>query len=512
MNESYARGVGRTPIDHDRFPPRFLLPYLVGLVGVAAITAAIGAVKPWLDLPNLTAAYLLLVLWLGARFGWPAAVWSALLAFFVYEWFFVPPFGTIYISAAHDLWNLVVLLLAALAGGRLTATIAAQKAGAAARALESSTLYELAVAALREPQGQSALSLLGERAKQAGGLSAISLVEAGQGPVRVVAGDQLTPGELDQARWAFENGTNLGARLHDGQLEAVRTSPAQQGPAFVVLTAGVAAVRLPESGMDPERRRLLAALLGLAGLLLDRRLAAAATERARELEASDRLKAAVLSSVTHELKSPIASLRAGLTTLLMPRAGLDADLREMVAGLDGQAARLDRMVGDLLAMSRLEAGLPLERAEHDLDELVGTVLHTLRIRVREFDVRVELPPDLPPVFVDELYIERVMTNLLENAAEWTVQGGTITIGARRLDAMVEVWVEDQGSEIPAADLEVIFEKFWTSRKGGSGLGLAICRQVIDAHGGTIRAENTRSGPRFVFTLPLAGQPAPVPSA
>src|SRR5215470_10054490 len=128
---------------------RAALPYVAALIGVAAITAVIGLVRPWLDLPNLAAAYLLLVLWLGGRYGWPPAISAALLAFLAYDWFLVPPFGTLWISAPRELLNLVVLIVAALAGGRLAASLAAREAGAAAEAQESGILYELAIAAVR---------------------------------------------------------------------------------------------------------------------------------------------------------------------------------------------------------------------------------------------------------------------------------------------------------------------------------------------------------------------------
>ncbi len=483
-------------------------PYVAGLVGVGAITALIGAVRPWLDLPNMTAAYLLLVLWLAARRGWAVAVWTAVLAFLVYEWFFVPPYGTLWISATRDVLNLALLLLAALAGGRLTASIAEEKAGAAARAEESGILYELATTALREPRGPAPLSLLCERAVQAGGLEAITLLAAKGDELEAVAGAELSAAELRRARWAHQKQSNLGARLQDGQLLLMRTYPARVEPAHVVLTGGLAVMRLPAGGLDAAQCRLLAALLGLAGLLLDRHRAHVASERARELEASDRLKAAILSSISHELKSPLASLRAGLTTLLIPRAGLGAEQRDMVAGLDRQAARLDRLVGDLLAMSRLEAGLPLERERHDLGELVGAVLHTLDPVLARFDLRTQLPAGAPAVFVDELQVERVLTNLLENAAEWTPVGGAITVGVGAGEGCAETWVLNEGPAIEPDDLAQVFEKFWTRRRTGSGLGLAICRRAVEAHGGTIWAENTPAGPRFTFTLPLAPQAHP----
>ncbi len=482
------------------------VPYAAALIGVAAVTALIGLVRPWLDLPNLTVAYVLLVLWLGGRYGWLPAVSAALLGFLTYEWFFVPPFGTLWISAPRDLLNLVVLLIASLAGGRLAASLAAREAGATAEAQESGILYEVAIAALREPVGTTALSLLCERAATAGGVEAMTLLVADGSQVEVVAGAQLSEAELDLARDALTNEQNRGARLREGKLDLMPRVAGQSGHAIVVLSGGVAVLRPQRQRLRPEGRRLLAALLGLAGLLLDRRRAVAVAERARALEASDRLKAAVLSSMSHELKSPLASLRAGLTTLLMPEAGLVGDQRELVNGLDHQATRLDRLVGDLLTMSRLEAGLPPERGPQDLEELVGSVLFNLRPALSQFDVRSEVVPGLPPVLADELQVERVLTNLLENAAEWTRPGAVITIGARARGDGLEAWVENEGPPIPRADLVQIFDKFWTSRKSGSGLGLAICRRIVEAHGGTIQAENVAAGPRFSFRLPIADEP------
>jgi two-component system sensor histidine kinase KdpD len=485
-----------------RIPPA-VLPYAAAVLGVAAISTLIAAVRPWIDVPNLAVAYLLLVLWLGARHGWPPAVAAALLAFLAYDWLFVPPFGTLWISAPRELVNLVVLVAAALAGGRLVTSLAAREAGAIAEAHESGILYDLAIAALREPVGTAALSLLCECAVAAAGVEAMSLVAGHPGGAELVAGSPLSEQELAAARSALAEGRSVGVRLRQGQLEVVRTYPVQSGLRYAVLGSGAAVLRLPQRRLTAESHRLLAALLGLASLLLDRHRSAAVAERARELEASDRLKAAVLSSVSHELKSPLASLRAGLTTLLMPEAGLDDEQRELLVGLDRQATRLDRLVGDLLTMSRLEAGLPPEPLPLDLEDLVGAVLHGLGGALAGYEVGVDLPPGLPPLLGDELQVERVLTNLIENAAEWTPAGGRIGLGARSEPGWVEAWVTNEGPAIAAADLERLFDKFWTRRRGGSGLGLAICRRIVEAHGGRILAENQAGGPRFVFRLPAA---------
>jgi two-component system, OmpR family, sensor histidine kinase KdpD len=487
-------------------------PYAAAVIGVAAITALIGAVRPWLDLPNLGAAYLILVLWLAARHGWPPALSAALLAFLSYNWFFVPPYGTLWISAPRDLLNLVILLVAALAGGRLVSSLAGREARAVADAQESGILNEIAIAALRDPGGDGALSILCERAVSAAGIERITLLAEYGDDLEVVAGAALPERERAEARAALEQRANVGACLRQDQIELLRTFPATPGLAFVLLTGGVAAIKAPRARLSPDNRRLLAALLGLAGLLLDRRWGAAIAERARDLEASNSLKAAILSSISHEVKSPIAALRAGLTTLVMPEAGLREDHRELAAGLDQQASRLDRLVGDLLTMSRLEAGIPPERQPQDVADLVGTVLHALQPRLARFEVSSRISPDLPAVLADELQVERVLTNLLENAMEWTPPGGRIRIGAEAAGDRVEVWVDNDGARIAPADLDQVFDTFWTRRRGGSGLGLAICRRIVDAHGGAIRAENQAEGARFLFELPVAGRMAETPAS
>jgi two-component system sensor histidine kinase KdpD len=191
----------------------------------------------------------------------------------------------------------------------------------------------------------------------------------------------------------------------------------------------------------------------------------------------------------------------------MPQAGLQPDERELLLDLDRQAARLDHMVGDMLALSRLEAGLALEREAHSFVDLVGVAMRRLRAELSDHEVRLRIPDDLPPVEVDELQVGRVVTNLLENAIEWATPHGAIEVGAVARDGELEAWVENEGPAIATPDLDRVFDTFWTRRARGTGLGLAITRRVIEAHGGAIRVENRRPGPRFTFTLPLARVPA-----
>jgi two-component system sensor histidine kinase KdpD len=283
----------------------------------------------------------------------------------------------------------------------------------------------------------------------------------------------------------------------------MRTQLDAEEVAYLPLASGVAVIGIGAGNASQDELRMFAALVGLADLLLDRRRAALESERARGLESSDRLKTAILSSLSHELKSPIAALRTGLTALVAPQAPLQPDQRQLLVDLDRQASRLDHMVGDLLVLSRLEAGLDLETEAQSFADIVAVATRRLRAELEGNDLVVVLPEDLPPVQVDELQAGRVLANLLENAHEWAPANGGIEIGAVVRDGILEAWVENEGPPIATADLEHVFDTFWTRRVRGTGLGLAICKRVVEAHGGRISAENRRRGPRFTFTLPLA---------
>jgi two-component system sensor histidine kinase KdpD len=481
---------------------RRALPYGVAVGGSVVITAAIAEVQLLTSVAGLETVYLLLVLWLGARWGrWPA-VTASLCAFLLYDFFFVPPVGTFSVRGPSQLLELVVLLAVALVTGQLAASLRRTHATSQAMAAEARALYQLSTAALRSPEVTSALNLLCARAGAIEGVSRFALVGMDFGQAVPLAGGDLTSDELKQSAWAYENGRAVGIAVSDGTIKLMKTRP-EVNPAYLPLASGVVLVRIESEHREPDDLRMLAALVGLAGLLLDRRRAALESERARGLEASDRLKAAVLSSLSHELKSPIASLRAGLTALVAPRAGLEPEQKELLQDLDRQATRLDHMVGDMLALSRLEAGVALDKEPHRFADLVGSAVRQLRGDLKGRDLSVDADDDLPPVEVDEVQVGRVLVNLLENALEWAPPDGKITVGAAARDGVLLAWVENDGPAIPATDLDRIFDTFWTRRARGSGLGLAICKRVIEAHGGTIRAENMRRGPRFTFTLPLA---------
>src|SRR2546430_6075895 len=282
-------------------------------------------------------------------------------------------------------------------------------------ATDSRALYGLGAAMLRGQDATRGLSMACENAAKVPGVDRCGAVAIASGQAVHLAGDELNADELKQAEWSYANGRPVGIAIKGGLVVPVKTHGGAGNLAYLPFTSGVVAVALDAKKAGPNERRMLAALIGLADLLLDRRRATLEVERARGFEASDKLKAAILSSLSHELKSPIAALRAGLTALTAPRAGLEVAQRELLTDMDRQATRLDRMVGDLLALSRLEAGMELNREPPSFADMVGGAMRQLRPQLGEHQVAIKIPDDLPAVEVDELQMGRVIGNLLENA-------------------------------------------------------------------------------------------------
>jgi two-component system, OmpR family, sensor histidine kinase KdpD len=483
-------------------PLRRLAPYGYALAGVAVITALIGLVRSRYAVPDLSMVYLVLVLWLGARYGILPAALAGVAAFLAYDFFFVPPYGTLLVSGRNELLGLVLLLAAALVTGQLAASLRQASARSSATAEEATALYELATGALRLPEVNAAIALLCERARSLVAVERFSLLAVEEGVARVAGGDELSAELLRTSEWSYQSATPVGGSIGPEGIRLVRLAGRSREPVILPLAGGVAVITVVAEP-DERERRLLAALLSLGSLLLDRRTAAFQAQRASTLEASDSLKAAVLSSLSHELKSPLAALRAGLTALAGPGVGLDSEHLELVKGLDREANRLDRLVGELLTMSRLESGQDLVLETRSYAELAGAVLERMAAQLAERRLHLNLPEDLPAVSIDELQVDRLLTNLLDNAIDFTVPGGAIELGARVEDGQLLAWVENEGPMIPAGELPLIFDKFWTGRASGTGLGLAIARLIVERHGGKIEVRNRRSGPRFQFSLPLA---------
>jgi two-component system sensor histidine kinase KdpD len=229
------------------------------------------------------------------------------------------------------------------------------------------------------------------------------------------------------------------------------------------------------------------------------------------LQRTDALRASLVSSISHDLRTPLTSIKAAASSLLQDDVQWNDEARQSFAqAIEREADRLNRLVGNLLDMSRIEGGaLQLEKEWYPLDEVLHDVLEHMQPLLKGRQISLDLPVELPPVEVDYLLLDQVLTNLIENALRYTPARSPITIAVSTTTTNMTISVADQGPGIPVSDLERIFDKFYrvqgrTSHTTGSGLGLAVCRGLVEAHGGHIWATNRSGGGAiFHFTLPLA---------
>lgn len=249
---------------------------------------------------------------------------------------------------------------------------------------------------------------------------------------------------------------------------------------------------------------------------LERARLSGAAERARLEVEAERLRNALLSSVSHDIRTPLAVITGAATGLREQPVSLGKETTELLQTILEEADRLNRFVTNLLDMTRLESGaLRLNSEWHSLEELVGGGLTRLEKSLHGRRVETAVAADLPLVRVDALLVERVLVNLLDNAAKHTPRGSTIRVSAATVNGVVQVEIADDGPGLPPGEEERVFEKFFrrtSERQAGFGLGLAICRAIVNAHGGRIWAENVAPhGTSFRFTLPVDGTPPPPPA-
>ncbi|MDE3036375.1 MAG: GAF domain-containing protein, partial [Nitrospirota bacterium] len=317
---------------------------------------------------------------------------------------------------------------------------------------------------------------------------------------------EFDPKETGLAQWVYEHGqaAGLGSDTLPGAGALYLPMVGAHGP------VGVLAVRPSRPGrlFDPEQLHLLETFAGQIALAIERVRLAEEAQRAQVLAETERMRNAILSSVSHDLRTPLATVTGAASSLLEGGDQLDVAARQDLANaIYGEAARLDRLVKNLLDMTRLEAGAVQPKKEwHPIEEIVGAALTRLEGRLHGQSVRTQFPPDLPLVHLDGVLIEQVLVNLLENALKYASPGGPIELSAARTDDAVIVEVADRGPGLQPGDEQRVFDKFYRgsqARKGGVGLGLTICRGIVEAHGGRIWAENRPGGgAAFRFTLPL----------
>jgi two-component system, OmpR family, sensor histidine kinase KdpD len=510
--------------------------YLWGIAVSALCTAVCWVLKSWLDLPNLVMIYLLGAVMIAARFGRGAAILSAILNVAAFDFFFVPPFFSFAVSDTQYLVTFAVMLAVTLIIGNLTASVRLQARVAGHRERRTASLYAMSreLAAARGAENLAKIAV--RHTSEVFDSQVVVLLPNADGRIVHPRGTgmpgSLRGADLSVAQWVYDHAQNAGLGTDtlpgndaiylplkiSGRPPAEGASKKQVGASAPAPALGVLALLPgnPRRVLLPEQLHLLETFAGQIALALER---AHLSEQAlaTEIQAeNERMRNALLSAISHDLRTPLAVMAGSASTLVEGGPALPEPKRkEMAQAIYDQARQMAQQVNNILDMTRFEIGAPqLNRQWQPLEEVVGAVLNRMQPSLQQRKVSVDLEEDLPLVLIDGGLIEQVLSNLLENAIKYTPPGSPIEIEAWAADDEITLSVLDRGPGIKPGDEERVFEKFYRGvpegAVGGTGLGLTICRAIVEAHGGRIWAENRFvGGAMFCFTLPLVGTPPTV---
>ncbi len=488
--------------------------YLLSALVVAAASALAGLIFRRTELADIVMVYLLGILIVATRFGRGPSLLASLLSVAALDFLFVPPYLTFAVTDFRHVGTFAVMLLMGVVIGNLTERIRAQARLARGREQRTHALYRL---------GQELARSAGSAALVASAIQNVATQFQGQGVVlqpdghgRLQTPDHplafpLNEQELGVAQWVFDHAepAGLGTLTLPGARATYLPLKGVAGPIGVM---GV----LPEGSprwLEPDQRQLLEAFANQTALALERALLAeqGAVDRRRADE--ERLRNALLSSVSHDLRTPLGVITGAVSTVLETPDLTEASRRELLQSAQEEAQRLHRLVSNLLDITRLESGaLDLHTEWIPVEEVVGAVLNRRELAAEAHRVRVSLPPDLPLVAMDGVLMEQLLLNLLDNALKYSPPESPVDIRAWAVGKSLTLSISDQGPGIEPGDEERIFEKLArgqaAAHRPGAGLGLAICKGIATAHHGRIQATNhTQGGAHFLVTLPLGTPPA-----
>lgn len=487
-------------------------PYAASAAICAGVTLLATPLHSFLDLANIVMVFLLAVVAVAARYGRGPAVMAAFLSVAAFDFFFVPPRLTFSVSDAQYLLTFVVMLVVALVIGQLTAGLKFQARVATQREERVSALYamsrDLSGALLAEQIADIAARFIRSEFEARAAL----MVSDDQGSVKAPLPQPDLPVGIDLgvAQWAFDHAESAGYgtdTLPGSSMLYVPLKAPMRTRGVLVIEPGN-----PARLTGPEQRRLLETCASLLAISLERiHYVDVAQSTIVQME-SERLRNSLLAAISHDLRTPLAALVAMAESLALTMPGGGDTQGELVRSMREAALRMSSLVNNLLDMARLQSGVvQLHQQWLPLEEVVGSALKAMGGMLDARRVHVTLPDDLPLLSIDAVLFERVLCNLLENAAKYTPPGSPIEISAGASDTQVVVRIDDHGPGLPKGREEAIFQMFERGRKEsatpGVGLGLAICQAIVEAHGGTIRGETRAGGgARFSIELPRGAPP------
>jgi len=483
--------------------------HLGALAAVGLAGAVAWLVDRYVESANLAMVFMLSVLVSGLAFGlWPA-VTAAAAAAFIYNFFFLEPRLTIWIGHPADVLTFAVFFAVAMTTGWLTGRVRDQARAVSRRASAIAAVLAATRRLSSAAKADEAATALAEQLAAATSGKAVVLTPADD-DIRIAAAmpalHALNAGDMAAARWAWEKGEPAGAGTGTLPTAAWTFRPLQG----VKARAGVVGVE-PSAVATEDGERFVAALLDQGAVALERAEFAAVAADTEALRRTDRLRSALLNSVSHDLRTPLSTVLGSVTTLIDYGKSLSAKVRDdLLVSIREEAERLNRYVGDLLDMTRLEGGALVTRRQWaDVRDVLRAAVDRVKRRLENRQVKWDFPDQVTLVMADPSLLEQALVNILENAIAYSPDRTGIEVAAYEDRNNVVISIEDEGRGIPTAELELVFEKFRrmdqaTDRGKGAGLGLAISKGFVEAMGGRIAAASPihdGRGTRILISLP-----------
>ncbi|MDD5126392.1 DUF4118 domain-containing protein, partial [Methylovulum sp.] len=466
-------------------------------------------------LANLSMVFLLGVVFIATRYGRGPSIFASFLGVAIFDFLFVPPYFSFSVSDSQYLVTLLAMLTVAVLVSSLMANVRSQAKVAGHRERRAIVLYAMSKElTASQSEDEIVCTAVHHFYTEFGSRNVILFPDANGRIVYPTGNDMpesLHGADLSVAQWVMDHNEIAGQGTHTLPGAEALYFPLSNKETMlgvlVLLPVNLRRVFLP------EQQKLLETLLGqIAQAIIRVRL----TEQARKTQVAmeaERLRNSLLSSISHDLRTPLATIVGSASTLVEDDNSLKPeDKLELNRAIYEEAQRMSSLVNNILDMARLDAGtVEPNKQWYPLDEIIGVVLNRLQKRLKGRRMTVKLPPGILMVYVDAVMIEQVLINLLENALRYTPDNSPLEVTAKASADSVEISVADQGQGLPEGGENKLFEKFYRVRneaaQSGVGLGLAICKAIIEVHGGSIHAQNRpEGGAVFSFMIPLGHAP------
>ena len=503
-----------------RATPADLPGHAIGFIATCLATGISKLLERWVPNSSLLTIYLVAILLVASKIGMRPAIAASILSFLSFDFFFTEPRGSFTINNPGEILELLTFLAASLIVSNMAGRLRQGMTLSRENARRTANLYDFERKVTAAVTKDDLLwAVVHHVAVTINGKSLI--MTPNNGAMLVVAGyppeDEVDEKSQAAAEWAWKHNKPAG--------RGSTTLPSALWLFFPLRTAhrsvGVLGVQMAEDADIPsiQQMQLLETLADQAAIAIERAELVSDIEQAKVVTERERLRSALLSSLSHDLRTPLVSIMGSASSLLDYDSMLDQPKRrELAQTIQDEAERLNRFVQNLLDMTKLGAGALKPRLDWaDLSDIVGAAIYRSKRLSRNHHIKVELASDIPLINVDSILLEQVFFNLLDNACKYSPKETTIKIWAMKTPNYISIEVSDQGPGIPAEDREKVFDMFYRVNHGdtkvaGTGLGLAICRGIIEAHGGTIKTEPGLHGIGTCIIIHLPNSPEPPPSS